>query len=111
MGSVMRKSAFENAQNVHSHHFGRCTYYHQSLFSTFIHSVVSNDSFTGHLRPSSDCTNAQADLGFRCPHMPEDTFSHGAAHIELIAPTHEILKFKFHYLLTSSSKHIVTSQA
>ena len=25
---------------------------------------------------------AQAELGIRCPHMPEDTFSHGAAHIK-----------------------------
>ena len=24
---------------------------------------------------------AQADLGLHCPHMPEDTFSHAAAHL------------------------------
>ena len=24
----------------------------------------------------------RADLDLRCPHMPKDTFSHGAAHIE-----------------------------
>ena len=27
------------------------------------------------------CVDAQADLGHRCPHMPEDTFSHDAAHL------------------------------
>ena len=26
----------------------------------------------------------QADLGFYCQHMPQDTFSHGTAHIVLI---------------------------
>ena len=25
--------------------------------------------------------NAQADMGLRCPHMPEDMFSHGAVHM------------------------------
>ena len=25
---------------------------------------------------------AQSDLGLRCPHIPEDTFLHGAAHLE-----------------------------
>ena len=25
--------------------------------------------------------DAQADLGLRCPHMPEDTFSHGIAQL------------------------------
>ena len=27
----------------------------------------------------------QADLGLRCPHMPEDKLSHGAAHVQLSA--------------------------
>ena len=26
-----------------------------------------------------DQTDAKADLGLRCPHMPEDKFSHGAS--------------------------------
>ena len=43
--------------------------------------VVSHYSDSGQWRPWSDCADAQADLGLRCPHMPEDTFSHGAAHI------------------------------
>ena len=25
-----------------------------------------------------------ADLGLRCPHMPEDTISHGAAHLDTL---------------------------
>ena len=33
--------------------------------------------------PRSDCADAQADLGFCCPHMPEDTFSHGAARSDM----------------------------
>ena len=28
-----------------------------------------------------ECADAQADLGFRCPHMPEDMFSHGTDQI------------------------------
>ena len=29
----------------------------------------------------TDCTDVQADLGLHCPHMPENTFSHGAAYL------------------------------
>ena len=28
-----------------------------------------------------DQTDAQSDQGIRCIHMPEDTFSHGPAHL------------------------------
>ena len=35
------------------------------LIPIFIHSVAANDS----------------DLGVCCPHMPEDTFLHGADHV------------------------------
>ena len=31
--------------------------------------------------------NAQSDLGLRCPHMPEYTFSHGEARFSLFYPT------------------------
>ena len=48
--------------------------------SPFLHSVVSNDSVSGQGKPWSDCADAQADMGLRCPHMPEDKFPHGAAH-------------------------------
>ena len=56
-----------------------CAKFHPDLCSPFVHSVVSNDSVIGHRRPCSDCVNALAYLGLRCPHMPEDTFSLGAA--------------------------------
>ena len=29
-----------------------------------------------------DIADVQADLGFRCPHMLEDTFSHGAVQMQ-----------------------------
>ena len=45
-----------------------------------IHSIVSYDSVSGQRRPRSDCADAQADLGLRCSHVPEDMFSHDAAH-------------------------------
>ena len=56
---------------------------HPGLCSSLIHSMVFIDSVSGRRRPRSDCANAQSDLGLRCPHMPEDTFSHGAAKINL----------------------------
>ena len=45
----------------------------QSIIRAFalIHYVVSSASFSGQWRPWSDCADAQADLGLRCPHMPE----------------------------------------
>ena len=58
-----------------------CAKYHPSLCSPFIHSVVSDDFVSGQWRPWSDCADAQADLGLRCPHMPDDTFLLGAANI------------------------------
>ena len=59
--------------------FGSCTCatYYPGICSTFIHSVISNDSVNGQWRPWSACADAQADLGLRCPHMPENLFSHG----------------------------------
>ena len=41
--------------------------------------LVYNDSVNGQKMPWSDCADAQADLGIRCSHIPEDAFSHGAA--------------------------------
>ena len=52
--------------------------YSPGICSSFIHSIVPNDSVNGQRRSESDCADAQADLGIRCPHMPEDRFSHGA---------------------------------
>ena len=60
-----------------------CAKYVLGLCSQFIHSVVSNDFVSSHGRLQSGCADAQADLGLRCTHMPEDMFVHGAAHIEM----------------------------
>ena len=60
-----------------------CGKYQPGLFFPFIvhSSVVSTDSVSGQWRPWSDCADAQADLGLRSPHMPDDPFSHCAANI------------------------------
>ena len=47
--------------------------------------IVSDDSGRGQWKPWSDCANAQADLGLRCPHMPKDTISHVAVHFSIVA--------------------------
>ena len=62
-----------------------CAKYHPGLCSPSIQSVVSNNSVIGQWRPWSDCADAQSDLGLRCPHLPGDTFSHGAA--QTMSPT------------------------
>ena len=48
-----------------------------------IHSVVSNDSFCGQQRSTSDCVDAKTELGLRYLHMPEGIFSHGVAHVTI----------------------------
>ena len=55
-----------------------CTKYHLDLWSPVIHSVVASGFVSRQWSPWSDCADAQADLGLRCTHMPEDTFSPGA---------------------------------
>ena len=67
----------QNAQTGSSH---ACAKSHLGICSPLIHYIVSIDSVSGKRRPRSDCANAQPDLGLRCPHMPEGTFSHGEAH-------------------------------
>ena len=59
-----------------------CSKSHPSLCSQLIHSIVSNDSVSGQRRPWSDSADTKADLGLRCLHIPENTFSHGAAHVK-----------------------------
>ena len=79
MGRVKRTSAFEHAENAQIRiNLGMRKVLSGRLLSIHI-SVVSNDSVRVQRRPGSDCADAQADLGLRCPQMPEDTFSHGAA--------------------------------
>ena len=60
------------------------TEYHPGLCSPFIHSIVSNDSGSRQWRLLSDFTDAQADLGICCLHMPEDKLLHDSALKKLI---------------------------
>ena len=58
-----------------------CAKNHLSLYTSFIHSVVSSDSVSRQWRPWSNCMDMQADLGLCCPQMLEDMFLHVSAHI------------------------------
>ena len=49
----------------------RCAKSDPGICSPLIHSIVANDSVSGQRRPRSDCADAQADLGLRCPHVPD----------------------------------------
>ena len=74
VSSIMRK--------MHRFRFiPRMTKFHPGICSALIHSIVSNDSVSGLRRPWSDCADAQADLGLRCLHMLNDTFSDGVVQI------------------------------
>ena len=57
-----------------------CDKYNPGLYSPFIHYVVSNDSTSGQ---SPDQTVRMLILiwAFAVCNIPEDTFSHGAAHL------------------------------
>ena len=50
--------------------FWACAKYHPGLCSPLIHSTVSINFISRRGRLWSDCAEAQADLGLRCPHMP-----------------------------------------
>ena len=71
------------AQCTNSDSSHACAKSYPGMCSPLIHCVVPNDSVRGHLRSWSACVDAQVDLGLRCPHMPKDTFSHGAAHMSI----------------------------
>ena len=58
-----------------------CASYHVGICSPVIHFVVSNDSVSGQWRSWSGCADAQPDQDLRCPHMPDDMFSHAATPI------------------------------
>ena len=79
MGRIKQKSAFDYVQKIQI--ILRMRKFHQGLYSLFIHSIVSSESVSGQWKPWLDCADAQADLGLRCPHMPKNTFYHGAANI------------------------------
>ena len=56
------------------------------MCSLFIHSVsLCNDS------------DAQSDLGLLSPHMPEDTFSHGANHVIFLLPLFFVCLFFYRW--------------
>ena len=55
-----------------------CAKSHPGICSSLIHTIF-NDSVCGQRSPWSDYAKIQADLGFRCPHMSEDTFSHASS--------------------------------
>ena len=82
-------------------------------FHTFC--SMFSDSVSGQWRPWSDCADAQSDLGLHCPRMPEDTFSHGAAHIEKALVRLEctgLSEFSFcAYLFMVSSARIINTLA
>ena len=45
----------------------------------------SNDSVSGKWRPWSDCADAHAYQDLRCPHMPENMFSHGGSYMIIMS--------------------------
>ena len=49
---------------------------HMGICFPLIHSTAPDDSVSGQWKRWSDCVCAQAELGLRYPHVPEDTFSH-----------------------------------
>ena len=59
-----------------------CAMSRPSLCSPLKHFIMTNVSVKGSEGPDHSA-DAQADLSLRCPHIPEDTFSHGAAHLFL----------------------------
>ena len=74
IGPCKAKKCFGNAFMLRM-----CKVLSRHLLSPFITSKVSNYSVSGQWRAWSDCADAQADLALCCPHMPEDTYSHGTA--------------------------------
>ena len=64
---------------------------HRGICFPLIHSIVSNESVSGQRWLWSDCAYAQADLGHRYPHLPEDTFSHEEAKITVSLFVHKII--------------------
>ena len=54
------------------------------LLSIYTSCNVPHNSVSGQLKSRSHSGDGQADLGLRCPHIPEDTFSQVMAHILLV---------------------------
>ena len=68
-GPCKRKSTFEHAQNAQIQVTLLVAKYHRAFCYPFLHSAVVNDFVREQWRPWTDCADAQADLGLRCPHM------------------------------------------
>ena len=82
-GQRQAKSPFGHARKMYRVTSSyTCAKSHPGICSPLKQSIVSNHSVCRQWRPGSDCVDAQADLGLRCPHMPEATFSHGAAKLK-----------------------------
>ena len=82
MGRVKRKNAFDNAHNEWIHiilHMRKASPGPLLFIETFY--SIQWFFFCIQRRPWSDCAVAQSDLDLRCPHMPEETYSQGVAHI------------------------------
>ena len=82
-----------------------CAMFHPGIYSPLKQSIVANDSNCGQRRPWSDCADAQANLGLRCPHMPEDTFSHGTAHLRTVRI---LTSWYFHTIWSRSTMFFLT---
>ena len=59
-----------------------CAKAHPGICFALIHSIMVNNSVRGQRGPCSDCANAQAEHGLRWPHKPEESFTHGATHLQ-----------------------------
>ena len=66
-----------SAKRTDSNLSNACAKSHPSICS-LLHSIVSIILLADSEGPGQD---AQADLGLRRPHMPEDKFSNGTAHL------------------------------
>ena len=73
--------------NCHYNEF--CSYIESRYTEGWLHIVMFYSSQHNSEGPDQTarihrlCADPQADLGLRFPHMPEDTFLHGAAHFIL----------------------------
>ena len=79
LGRVKRKSAFKHAQNCGFISSCACAKSQSYICSRSKHSIIFRDYVCGQRMLWLACVDAQADLGFRCPHIPEDMFSHDEA--------------------------------
>ena len=81
LGRIKRKNAFEQAQNAHIQIVLRMRKISpgRSLSIPFYPMVLLADS-----EGPNQTADAQADLGLRCSHMPEDLFSHGADYLIMV---------------------------